>query len=167
MTMVFPDRAPKRLAVARRSGNTRDLARPSGRGPKTQGIEDEPVVAAERILRSGGALNAHDRLTRGHGERVRVLTDLIADELDLPTDDRDRLRWSALLHDIGKLAVHPDILNKPDKLNEAEWEVIKSHPLEGAKLTAPLAGWLGAVGEHHRRTPREVRRERISLRAEG
>ena len=152
MTMVFPDRAPKRLAVARKSGNTRDLARRVEEA-RTLGIEDEPVAAAEKILSLAGALNAHDRLTRGHGERVRALTDLIADQLDLPTDDRDRLRWSALLHDIGKLAVHPDILNKPGKLNDEEWEVIKRHPLEGAKLTAPLAGWLGpwanTIAEHH------------------
>ena len=49
--------------------------------------------------------------------------------------------FRSLLHDIGKLAVHPDILNKPGKLNDEEWAVIKKHPLEGAKLTAPLAGW--------------------------
>jgi hypothetical protein len=152
MTMVFPDRAPRRLAVARKSGSTRDLARRVEEA-RTHGIDGEPVAAAEKILALAGALNAHDRLTRGHGERVRALTDLIADELDLPTDDRDRLRWSALLHDIGKLAVHPDILNKPGKLDDAEWEVIKRHPLEGARLTAPLAGWLGewahTIAEHH------------------
>jgi hypothetical protein len=171
MTMVFPDRAPKRVAVARRSGGTRDLAR-RVEAAKTQGIDDEPVVAAERILALAGALNAHDRLTRGHGERVRVLTDLIADELDLPADDRDRLRWSALLHDIGKLAVHPSILNKPDKLDDAEWEVIRKHPLEGAKLTAPLAGWLGewanTIAEHHEKYdgtgyPYGLKGEEISL----
>jgi hypothetical protein len=152
MTMVFPDRAPRRLAVARKAGSTRDLARRVEEA-RNLGIADEPVAAAEKILALAGALNAHDRLTRGHGERVRALTDLIADQLDLPTDDRDRLRWSALLHDIGKLAVHPDILNKPGKLDEVEWEVIKRHPLEGAKLTAPLAGWLGVwantIAEHH------------------
>jgi hypothetical protein len=152
MTMVFPDRAPKRLAVARKAGSTRDLARRVEEA-RTHGIEDEPVVAAEKILALAGALNAHDRLTRGHGERVRAFTDLIADELDLPTDDRDRLRWSALLHDIGKLAVHPHILNKPDKLDDEEWVVMRNHPLEGAKLTAPLAGWLGSwastIAEHH------------------
>jgi putative nucleotidyltransferase with HDIG domain len=154
MTMVFPDRAPKRLAVARKAGSTRDLARRVEEA-RTQGIEDEPVVAAEKILALAGALNAHDRLTRGHGERVRAFTDLIADELDLPSADRDRLRWSALLHDIGKLAVHPHILNKPDKLDDDEWMVMKNHPLEGAKLTAPLASWLGqwasTIAEHHER----------------
>ncbi len=152
MTMVFPDRAPSRLAMVRKSGSTRHLAR-RVEDARTNGALDEPVMAAERILALAGALNAHDRLTRGHGERVRVLTDLIADELNLDSDDRDRLRWSALLHDIGKLAVHPQILNKPGKLDDAEWEVIKSHPLEGAKLTAPLAGWLGewakTIAEHH------------------
>jgi len=171
MTMVFPDRAPTRVAVARKSGSTRDLARRVEEA-RTQGIEDEPIVAAEKILALAGALNAHDRLTRGHGERVRVLTDLIADELDLPTHARDRLRWSALLHDIGKLTVHPHILNKPDKLDEAEWEIIKRHPLEGAKLTAPLAGWLGewanTVAEHHEKYdgtgyPYGLKGEEISL----
>jgi len=171
MTMVFPDRAPKRLAVARKAGSTRDLARRVEEA-RTQGIEDEPVVAAEKILALAGALNAHDRLTRGHGERVRAYTDLIADELDLPSADRDRLRWSALLHDIGKLAVHPHILNKPDKLDDDEWMAMKNHPLEGAKLTAPLASWLGqwasTVAEHHERYdgagyPYGLAGEKISL----
>jgi putative nucleotidyltransferase with HDIG domain len=152
MTMVFPDRAPKRLVVARQAGSTRDLARRVEEA-RTHGVEDEPVVAAEKILTLAGALNAHDRLTRGHGERVRAFTDLIADELDLPTEDRDRLRWSALLHDVGKLAVHPHILNKPDKLDDDEWVIMKNHPLEGAKLTAPLGQWLGkwanTIAEHH------------------
>ena len=154
MTMVFPDRAPKRLAVVRKAGSTRNLARRVEEA-RTHGIEDEPVVAAEKILALAGALNAHDRLTRGHGERVRVLTDLIAEELDLPADDRDRLRWSALLHDIGKLAVHPLTLNKPGELDHYEWELVKEHPLEGARLTAPLAAWLGewanTIAEHHER----------------
>ena len=171
MTMVFPDRAPKRLAVLRKSGTTRNLARRVEEA-RTRGIEDEPVVAAERILALAGALNAHDRLTRGHGERVRALTDLIADQLGLSSDDRDRLRWSSLLHDIGKLAVHPHILNKPAALDDDEWRIVKNHPLEGAKLTAPLAGWLGqwahTIAEHHERYdgkgyPRGLKGEEISL----
>jgi putative nucleotidyltransferase with HDIG domain len=152
MTMVFPDRAPKRLAIARKAGNTRDLAR-RVEAAKVHGVDDEPVVAAEKILALAAALNAHDRLTRGHSERVRAFTDLIADELGLPESDRDRLRWSALLHDIGKLAVHSHILNKPGPLSDDEWAAVRNHPLEGAKLTAPLAGWLGpwanTIAEHH------------------
>ncbi|HVC70625.1 MAG TPA: hypothetical protein VNC61_10280 [Acidimicrobiales bacterium] len=83
MTMVFPDRAPKRLAVARKAGSTRELTRRVEEA-RTHGTEDEPVVAAEKNLALAGALNAHDRLTRGHGERVRAFTDLFAEELKLP-----------------------------------------------------------------------------------
>jgi putative nucleotidyltransferase with HDIG domain len=173
MTLVFPDQAPKRMAVARKAGSTRDLAR-RVQEAKEHGMRDAPVVAAEKILILAGALNVHDRHTRGHSERVRMYTDLIADEMKLPQADRDRLRWSALLHDIGKVAVHPDILNKPGPLDEHEWEQIKNHPLEGAKLTAPLSGWLGqwadTMAEHHEKYdgsgyPRGLAGQQISLGA--
>jgi hypothetical protein len=154
MGMVFPGRAPRRLSVARRSWTTRDLSRRIDEA-RCQGITDEPTLAAEKIVALAATLSAHDRKTRGHAERVRAFTDLIAEELHLPDDDRDRLRWSALLHDVGKLAVHSDILNKPGALADDEWELMRQHPLEGAKLTAPLADWLGpwanTIAEHHER----------------
>jgi putative nucleotidyltransferase with HDIG domain len=173
MTLVFPDQAPKRMAVARKAGSTRDLAR-RVQEAKDHGMRDAPVIAAEKILVLAGALNLHDRRTRGHSERVRMYTDLIAEEMKLPQVDRDRLRWSALLHDIGKVAVHPDILNKPGALDEHEWELIKNHPLEGAKLTAPLSDWLGqwadTMAEHHEKYdgsgyPRGLAGQEISMGA--
>jgi putative nucleotidyltransferase with HDIG domain len=154
MGMLFPGVAPKRLAVARRAASTRDLERRLEEA-RSHGVDDEPALAAERIVSLAASLSAHDRKTRGHTERVRALTDLVADELRLPSEDRDRLRWSALLHDIGKLAVHPDILNKEGPLSDDEWALMKQHPLEGARLTAPLEGWLGewasTIAEHHER----------------
>ena len=173
MTLVFPDQAPKRMAVARKAGSTRDLAR-RVQEAKDNGMRDAPVIAAEKILVLAGALNVHDRRTRGHSERVRMYTDLIAEEMKLPQVDRDRLRWSALLHDIGKVAVHPEILNKPGALDDAEWEQIKNHPLEGAKLTAPLSAWLGqwadTMAEHHEKYdgsgyPRGLAGKEISMGA--
>lgn len=99
------------------------------------------------------SLSRHDRATRGHSERVRALTDMIANELNLAELDRDRLRWSALLHDVGKLTVHPETLNKLGQLTEEELEQLRSHPLEGRRLISPLSSWLGewslAIEQHH------------------
>ncbi len=80
---------------------------------------------------------------------------MIGDELGLDDDEIDKLRWAALLHDIGKLEVPYEILNKPGRLTAEEFEIIKGHPAAGAALAAPLADWLGepirAVAEHHER----------------
>ena len=76
MSLLFPDRAPSRFAIAWRSGSTRQLER------YVQGLDDahhrEPVEAAAEILAMVTALSSHDRRTRGHSERVRAYTDLIA-----------------------------------------------------------------------------------------
>ena len=151
LSLAFPGDAPSRFAIARRSRNPHalrqqlELAR--------QGDDRELSRAAETVLALATALTAHDSKTRGHSERVRVFTDMLAEELRLPRSDRDRLRWAALLHDIGKLSVSPRILNKAGPLDRAQWRVIKRHPEEGARILEPLAPWLGswmgAVEQHH------------------
>jgi len=151
MTMLFPDQAPKRLKVAWRAGLTRHLERAPATGQES--ANRVPSAVAAEILALAASLSRHDRATRGHSERVRALTDMIADEMKLARADRDRLRWSALLHDVGKLSVHPHILNKKGKPSPQEWEEIRNHPLEGRRMVAPLASWLGewgkAVEQHH------------------
>jgi HD domain len=149
LTMVFPDRAPSRFAVAREAGNPRELM-----GRLESGDVDE-ATAARNILALVGALAAHDRKTRGHSERIRAYTDLLSNELGLDDSDRDRLRWSALLHDIGKLRVDAAILNKAGKPTDAEWDALRSHPHHGEVLAGALLPWLGvwgqAIVEHHER----------------
>jgi putative nucleotidyltransferase with HDIG domain len=107
------------------------------------------------ILALVGAISQHDRRTRGHAERTRAYTDLLATELALPPDDRDKLRWAALLHDIGKLSVPAEILNKPSRLTEDEFATVKQHPIEGMKMIAPIRDWLGpwamTIEHHHER----------------
>jgi hypothetical protein len=86
---------------------------------------------------------------------VRAFVDLLAKELKLSQADQDRLRWAALFHDIGKLNVPSSILRKPGKPTKTEWDTLKRHPVDGAKLIKPLAPWLGpwamAVEQHHER----------------
>jgi len=172
LSLIFPDRAPARFAVARRSGRPSELraslqhAHDTGRTDHAQRLQ----TVIELVL----ALSVHDRASRGHSERVRVFTDLLAEELKLPESDRNRLRWAALLHDIGKLEVSPAILNKPAKPSEDEWAVLHRHPEEGARLVAPLLPWLAewglAVEQHHERFdgtgyPRGLRGHEIALAA--
>ena len=127
LTLAFPDQAPSRFRMALRTGSTTQLKKrieDARRGKLT----DTPAATAEHVLELVMALSLHDRLTRGHSERVRAYTQMIGEEMGLTDVELDRLRWSALLHDIGKLRVAEAILNKPGKLTDAEFEEIKRHP---------------------------------------
>jgi len=150
MTMLFPDHAPSRYRLARAAGNTGILTeRARNRPGETAG------EAATRILGLLTSLSAHDRRTRGHSERVRVFTDVLAAELHLSQAARDRLRWASLLHDLGKVGVPASVLNKPAALVAGEWDMVRLHPDQGAVLAGPLLEWLGewgtAISQHHER----------------
>jgi HD-GYP domain-containing protein (c-di-GMP phosphodiesterase class II) len=154
LTLMFPDSTPSRMRVAMRvtsEAKLRELAERT----RTDGLPTEPSLAAERILELVAALSYHDHVTRGHAERVRALCGLIAAELGLDEQQQDQLRWSGLLHDIGKLGVPEKILNKPGRLTDREFEIVKTHPAEGERLLQPLRSWLGdavdAAGQHHER----------------
>ena len=150
LDLPFPGRAPARFRVALKAGSTRRLQRLVREDPASEAAD-----AAVTILAYATALSRHDRATRGHSERVRALADLLGEALGLAPEDRDRLRWAALLHDVGKLGVHADVLNKDAALSDEEWEEIRNHPLEGARLAAPLrpflGDWVTSVEHHHER----------------
>src|SRR3954447_20181744 len=152
LSLLFPDQAPKRYRVAVRAWSSRRL-RDHVEAAQATGATSAPVEAATHIISLLASLAAHDRRTRGHCERVRAYNDLLAEELGLSLADRDRLRWAALIHDIGKLKVSRRLLNKPGKPTAREWEVLRAHPQRGAEIAAPLAEWLGpwaaTIVEHH------------------
>jgi hypothetical protein len=154
LTLAFPDQAPSRFRIAMRTGTTLQLRKVIA-DARAGRVGETPAEAAEKLLELVAALSLHDRLTRGHSERVRAYTHLIGEELGIGGNELDRLRWAALLHDIGKLLIDAAILNKPGRLTEAEYGVIKQHPDFGRELVAPLEGWLGpaaqAVWQHHER----------------
>jgi HD domain-containing protein len=149
MTLIFPDQAPSRIRVARQ---TTSLAEIEARLRSRDLDESE---AATTTLALVTALERHDRHTRGHSERVRLFCDLLSAELGLSPADAGRLRWAALIHDIGKLEVPAGVLAKPGKLNAREWLMIRQHPDAGARLAAPLQEWLGpwfsGIAHHHER----------------
>ncbi len=152
LSLIFPDQAPSRFKTSLRSTNSRKALQRLEDARQSGEWSDE-IKHSEILLLLVNALSDHDRLTRGHAERVQAYCDLIAEELELPDDDRVRLRWGALLHDMGKLDVPAEILNKPERPNDEEWAILQTHPAAGNGYVEPLrpwlGDWLGAVDEHH------------------
>jgi hypothetical protein len=150
MSLCFPESAPSRLRLSRRSNSVSEL-KLLMLAPRNETAQQ----AAERMLKLLAALQAHDRHTRGHAERVRAYADLIAETMGMTARDRDRLKWAALLHDIGKLHVPVSLLNKPSSPDDAEWEILRGHPAAGDQLASALREWLAPMDrvilEHHER----------------
>jgi len=99
-------------------------------------------------------IEGKDAYTRGHSERVKTFSLMLAERLELSPEARNRLNWSALLHDIGKVKIPEAILKKPGRLTDAEWLVIKKHPTYGVELLRPieqLADSLPDIEHHHER----------------
>ncbi|MBF6558247.1 MAG: HD domain-containing protein [Acidimicrobiales bacterium] len=149
LTLVFPDHAPSRFAVALRSTSVKKLQE----WARATQHDDGPAALIEKVVTLAAALNTHDRRTRGHSDRSRAMAELIAVEMGLPETEVNEVRWGAFLHDIGKILVPASLLNKPGKPTPSEWETLKRHPADGGDLVEPLRGFLGsgveAVSGHH------------------
>lgn len=92
--------------------------------------------------------------THGHSERVALFTDMIAEALGLNDERRRRLKRAALLHDIGKLGVSNQILDKPDRLDQSEWSVVRHHPRLGEIILSRIGVFqelAKVAGAHHER----------------
>ncbi|MBI3170761.1 MAG: PAS domain S-box protein [Chloroflexi bacterium] len=85
------------------------------------------------------ALDLRDRETEGHTQRVTEITIKVAKQLGLSEEDLSHIKRGALLHDMGKIAIPDEILQKPGPLNEIEWERMRQHPMYAYEMLAPIA----------------------------
>jgi putative nucleotidyltransferase with HDIG domain len=95
----------------------------------------------------GDVVEADDTYTGEHCKGVVLLALDVARELGLDADEQRKVEFAALLHDIGKIAVPKEIVNKPGKLDDGEWAIIRTHTLEGQKMLERVGGFMSEVGE--------------------
>ena len=110
----------------------------------------ELFLGSIRML--AAAIDEKDPYTRGHSGRVAKYSLIIGSELGLSVEDLDRLRISALLHDVGKIGVDDRVLKKPSSLTPEEFELMKQHPTKGANIMRPvpqLKEMLPGIELHH------------------
>ncbi len=119
------------------------------------------------------ALEANDRYTRGHSERVKYLSLELGKYIGLDYRELEVLEHAAILHDIGKIGIDSMVLNKEGKLTASEYGLVKAHPLIGDEILGPidtLAGVRTTIIQHHERYdgrgyPYGIPGEEISLKA--
>lgn len=113
---------------------------------------DSQLASSIRAL--SRTIEAKDSYTGGHTQRVYRYSDRLISRMDLPETQAEKIRLAGLLHDIGKIGVPDRILLKPASLDEAEWEIMRSHTQMGYSIVSEIAG-LEEVAEilkhHHER----------------
>ena len=135
--------------------------------------EDLQQTFKQTIQALANILEDKDPYTRGHSERVSQIARMIAEGMGLPEKTVNRIADSALMHDIGKLGIRFEELNKADPLTEAEYEMFKSHTTRGKWILEPiefLHPLIPGVYHHHERWdgrgyPQGLKREETPLMA--
>jgi len=101
-------------------------------------LQELHELFVESITALANAIDARDPYTRGHSQRVTEYSLRICRHLPLSQEEIDYIQYAALLHDIGKIHIRDDILHKPGKLSESEFEEMQKHPAYGAKIMEPV-----------------------------
>jgi len=103
----------------------------------------------------GDVVQADDGYTGEHSRSVVALALALGDQLGLDVEQHRNLEFGALLHDVGKIAIPNEIINKPGKLNPDEWKIITTHTIEGQQMLDRIGGFMHSVGlivrSHHER----------------
>ncbi len=94
----------------------------------------------------GDVVEADDAYTGKHCKSVVRLALEVAEQMGLDADRKRNVEFGALLHDVGKIAVPKAIINKPGALDEREWEIIKTHTIEGQRMLEQIGGFMNEIG---------------------
>lgn len=117
-------------------------------------IEAEHIDLITSIKTLISVINAKDRYTYGHTERVVMYSRLLGDKLGLSDEDKKTLKYGAYLHDIGKINIAKEILIKKMPLTNEEWETLKQHPASGVEIIKSvdsLKNVIPLILHHHER----------------
>jgi putative two-component system response regulator len=106
---------------------------------------DELDTAAAVVFALARTLEAKSPYTQGHSERVTLYALALADAVGVGPPERETLRKGSLLHDLGKISIPDAILDKPGRLTTDEYELVKRHTLQGARIVEPLRSLREAV----------------------
>lgn len=120
-------------------------------------FNNEKIISQNHLLELAnslaGAIDAKDPYTKGHSTSVSRYSEALARAINLPEDQVQKIKLGALLHDVGKIGIPENVLKKPDKLSDEEWQIMKQHPVIGAeKVLAPneaLRELIPMVKYHH------------------
>ena len=107
---------------------------------------DLSVAYRGTALLLGDVIEADDEYTGSHSRDVVDLVVSVADKLGLESRDRQRAEFAALLHDVGKVKIPAEIINKAGPLDDEEWALMKTHTIIGQQLLERIGGLLGDVG---------------------
>ena len=117
----------------------------------SEGPQALPQAVLDTVTSLAFAIDAKDHYTQGHSQKVSAYAALIAEALGLNDLEVEEIRLGGVLHDIGKVAIPENILNKNGPLNPDEWDTMKSHVTFGAKILEPLTplARIREMVEHH------------------
>jgi HD-GYP domain-containing protein (c-di-GMP phosphodiesterase class II) len=121
-------------------------------GDLQRSAEENRQLFIGTVKALAAAIAGKDPYTRGHSERVSRFSMAIAQRLGLPDDEIEKIRISALLHDVGKIAIDDKILKKPAALTDEEFEIMKGHPQKGYKIMSQIPAmkeFLSGMYMHH------------------
>jgi len=117
-----------------------------------QSAEENRQLFIGTVKSLAAAIDGKDPYTRGHSERVSRFSVAIAQRLGLTDEEVEKIRISALLHDVGKIGIDDKILKKPSALTDEEFEVMKKHPQKGYKIMSQIPAmkeFLAGMYMHH------------------